>query len=86
MRLADCPDEIFALLADATDDPQGLVGIAALALAVPTDPALAAGREQPIFYFGKAADHAHALNALPAGYAVSEASSGLPVLKKQAAS
>jgi len=45
VRLADCPDEIFALLADATDDPQGLVGIAALALAVPTDPALAAGRE-----------------------------------------
>jgi len=44
------------------------------------------GREQPIFYFGKAADHAHALDALPAGYAVSEASSGLPVLKKQSAS
>ena len=44
------------------------------------------GREQPIISFGKAADSAHALDALPAGYAVSEASSGLPVLKKQAAS
>ncbi len=45
VRLADCPDAIFALLADATDDPQGLVGIAALALSVPTAPALNAGRE-----------------------------------------
>ncbi len=45
VRLADCPEEIFALLAAATDDPQGLVGIAALALSVPTDPALNAGRE-----------------------------------------
>jgi hypothetical protein len=44
------------------------------------------GREQPIFSFGKTADHAHALDAVPAGYAVSEASSGLPVRKKQAAS
>ena len=44
------------------------------------------GREQPIFYFGKVADAAHALDAIPAGYAVSEAPSGLPVLKKQAAS
>jgi len=44
------------------------------------------GREQPIFYFGKTADSAHALDALPAGYAVGETSSGLPVLKKQAAS
>lgn len=44
------------------------------------------GREQPIFYFGKAADTTYALDALPAGYAVSEASSGLPVLKKQSAS
>ena len=44
------------------------------------------GREQPIFYFGKVADAAHALDALPTGYIVSEASSGLPVLKKQPAS
>lgn len=45
VRLADCPEAIFALLADATDDPQGLVGIAALALYLQTDAALAAGQE-----------------------------------------
>ncbi len=45
VRLADCPEEIFALLAAATDDPQGLVGIAALALSVQTDPALTAAGE-----------------------------------------
>lgn len=44
------------------------------------------GREQAIYYFGKTADSAHAMDAVPDGYAVSEASSGLPVLKKQAAS
>ena len=44
------------------------------------------GREQAIYYFGKTADDTHALDAVPSGYIVSEASSGLPVLKKQAAS
>ena len=44
------------------------------------------GREQPIFYFGKVADAAHAQDVLPTGYSVSAASSGLPVLKKKVAS
>lgn len=45
MRLVDCPDAIFARLADATEDPQGLVGMVALALYVQTDPALTAAGE-----------------------------------------
>lgn len=43
------------------------------------------GREQPIFYFGTVADTAHVLDAVPAGYTLREAPSGLPAPKKQAA-
>ena len=43
---------------------------------------LKSGREQTIYYFGKAVKEG-ALDAVPAGYEVSESKNGLPVLKKK---
>jgi hypothetical protein len=42
---------------------------------------LKSGREQTIYFFGKQVKEG-ALNALPAGYVVSESKNGLPVLKR----
>ena len=43
---------------------------------------LASGKETRLFYFAKTVK-ADALDALPAGYVVSESANGLPVLKKK---
>ena len=45
------------------------------------DVTLRGGRPQRVFYFAKVAG-ADALDAVPAGYEVSESRNGLPVLKK----
>ena len=42
---------------------------------------LKSGRDQTIYYFGKE-EKEGALDAVPAGYVVSESKNGLPVLKK----
>ncbi|HLF88217.1 MAG TPA: hypothetical protein VI451_04675 [Anaerolineales bacterium] len=42
---------------------------------------LKSGREQTLYYFAKEVK-AGALDAVPAGYVVSESKNGLPVLKK----
>jgi hypothetical protein len=42
---------------------------------------LKSGREQTIYYFAKTVKK-EAINAVPAGYEVSESKNGLPVLKK----
>ena len=43
---------------------------------------LKSGREQTIYFFGKTVKEG-ALDAVPAGYEVSESKNGLPVLKKK---
>jgi hypothetical protein len=40
------------------------------------------GKERTLFYFSKELKAADALDAVPAGYAVAEMKTGLPVLKK----
>jgi hypothetical protein len=40
------------------------------------------GRTQTIYFFAKEVKPQGSLNAVPAGYAVSESRNGLPVLKK----
>lgn len=42
---------------------------------------LKSGKEQTLYYFAKEVKQG-ALDAVPAGYAVSESKNGLPVLKK----
>ena len=42
---------------------------------------LKSGKQQTIYYFGKEAKEG-ALDAVPAGYEVSESKNGLPVLRK----
>jgi len=42
---------------------------------------LKSGKESTLYYFGKEAKE-DALDAVPAGYVVSETKNGLPVLKK----
>ena len=42
---------------------------------------LKSGKEQTIYFFGKEVKEG-ALDAVPAGYVVSESKNGLPVLKK----
>jgi hypothetical protein len=42
------------------------------------------GRTQTIYFFAKEVKAEGALNAVPAGYKVSESRNGLPVLKKAA--
>ena len=44
--------------------------------------ALKSGKQQTLYYFAKKAG-AGALDAVPAGYMVSETKNGLPVLKKK---
>jgi hypothetical protein len=44
---------------------------------------LKSGREQTIYFFAKTVKDEGALDAVPAGYVVSESKNGLPVLKKQ---
>ena len=44
--------------------------------------ALKSGKQQTLYYFAKKAG-AGALDAVPAGYIVSETKNGLPVLKKK---
>ena len=46
------------------------------------DTVLKNGQERTIYYFAKE-DKGNALDAVPAGYQVSETKNGLPVLKKQ---
>ena len=41
------------------------------------------GREQTLYFFAKTVKDEGALDAVPAGYEVSESKNGLPVLKKQ---
>ena len=43
---------------------------------------LKSGREQTIYFFAKDVRDEGALDAVPAGYMVSESKNGLPVLKK----
>jgi hypothetical protein len=43
---------------------------------------LKSGKEQTLYYFSKT-ESAGALDAVPAGYEVSETANGLPVLKKK---
>lgn len=43
---------------------------------------LASGKEQRLFFFSKTIKDG-ALDALPAGYVVSESANGLPLLKKK---
>ena len=47
-----------------------------------TTRALTSGKEQTLYFFAKT-EKAGALNAVPAGYEVSESKNGLPVLKKE---
>jgi len=44
---------------------------------------LKSGREQTIYFFAKTVKDEGSLDAVPAGYVVSESKNGLPVLKKQ---
>ncbi len=44
---------------------------------------LKSGREQTIYFFAKTVKDEGALDAVPAGYEVSESKNGLPVLRKQ---
>jgi len=46
------------------------------------DTVLKNGQERTIYYFAKE-DKGNALDAVPAGYQVSETKNGLPVLKKK---
>jgi len=46
------------------------------------DTVLKNGQERTIYYFAKE-DKGNSLNAVPAGYQVSETKNGLPVLKKK---
>jgi hypothetical protein len=48
-----------------------------------TTRALKSGKEQTLYFFAKT-EKDGALNAVPAGYEVSESKNGLPVLKKKA--
>ena len=41
------------------------------------------GREQTLYFFAKTVKDEGALDAVPAGYEVSESKNGLPVLKKK---
>ncbi|NUM48312.1 MAG: hypothetical protein HUU38_26695 [Anaerolineales bacterium] len=43
---------------------------------------LKSGKEQTLYFFAKEVKSEGALDAVPAGYAVSESKNGLPVLKK----
>jgi hypothetical protein len=43
---------------------------------------LKSGKEQTLYFFAKEVKPEGSLNAVPAGYTVSESKNGLPVLKK----